>query len=284
MGQKKHHLLFDEQDERFEISVAGMRNGAFIYLESSSQITSQCSYLDANKPKGQFKAITPRKDGVRHIVEDDGKDFYILTNENAKNFRLVKVSCKAPKFENWQELIAHREDVFLTEVDVFVNHLVVYERQGGLPRLRIQDSRTGGVRYVSFPESVYEVVPANNFVFDTDKLLLNYGSLATPMSALTCDMTTGLTTVRKQAEVLGYDQSQYKCERIFAPAEDGTLIPMSLVYKGELVKDGSRKFHVLGYGAYGLGLPADFRLTRLNLLDSRHCLCHRPHPWWQRTR
>jgi oligopeptidase B len=267
IGQKKHHLLFEESDELFELSVDGMRSGAFIYLESSSHTTSQSSYLDANTPKGAFKPLMPRKAGVRYIVEDDGKDFYILTNENAKNFRLVKVSCLAPEPANWQEIIAHRENVLLAEVDLFANHLVVQEKHNGLMQIRIQDQTSGVIQNVSFPEPVYEVVAAQNFEFDTTMLRLSYQSLVTPPSTFACDMNSGALTLLKSEEIIGYDPSQYKCERVFAEAADGTKVPMSLVYKGELVKDASRNLHAYGYGAYGFGVPADFRQSRLSLLN-----------------
>ncbi|HEY9759944.1 MAG TPA: S9 family peptidase, partial [Oculatellaceae cyanobacterium] len=267
IGQKGHHLVFEEKDELFRVSVANTRNHALIYLNIGSHQTEEWRYIDAKKPRSEFEVILPRKQGIRYSVEDDGHTFYLLTNEDATNFRLVKTPIGKPSKENWEDVIAHNPQIYLHGMDLFAKHLVVYTRENGLGKVRIQDLVTGDVHYVSFPEPVYEVSPGGNAEFEIEALRLNYESLVTPASTFDCDLSTGALTLVKQKEVPGYDPTLYKSERLFATAADGTLVPISVVYKGDVVHDGSRPLHLYAYGSYGYGMPTDFRPSRLTLLN-----------------
>lgn len=267
VGQKGHHLVFEEKDELFRVGVSDTRNGALIYLNIGSHQTEEWRYIDAKKPRSEFEVILPRKQGIRYSVEDDGRNFYLLTNEDATNFRLVKTPVGEPSKENWQEVIAHNSQVYLHGMDLFAKHLVVYTRENGLGKVRIQDLVTGNVHYVSFPEPVYEVSPGANAEFEIEALRLSYESLVTPASTFDCDLSTGALSLVKQKEVPGYDPTLYKSERLFATAADGTLVPISVVYKGDVVHDGSRPLHLYAYGSYGYGMPTDFRPSRLTLLN-----------------
>jgi oligopeptidase B len=267
VGQKAHHLVFEEKDELFRVGVGGARNRHLIYLNIGSHQTEEWRYIDAKKPRSEFQVILPRKQGIRYSVEDDGRNFYLLTNEEATNFRLVKTPIGTTGKENWEEVIAHNPKVYLRGMALFAKHLVAYTRENGLGKVRIQDLRTGNVHYVSFPEPVYEVSSGGNMEFDVEDLRLNYESLVTPASTFDCDLSTGALTLVKQKEVPGYDPSLYKSERIFATADDGTMVPMSLVYKGDVVHDGGRHLHLYAYGSYGYGMPTDFRSSRLTLLN-----------------
>lgn len=267
VGQKGHHLVFEEKDELFRVGVSDTRNGALIYLNIGSHQTEEWRYIDAKKPRSEFEVILPRKQGIRYSVEDDGRNFYLLTNEDATNFRLVKTPVGEPSKENWQEVIAHNSQVYLHGMDLFAKHLVVYTRENGLGKVRIQDLVTGNVHYVSFPEPVYEVSPGANAEFEIEALRLSYESLVTPASTFDCDLSTGALSLVKQKEVPGYDPTLYKSERLFATAADGTQVPISVVYKGDVVHDGSRPLHLYAYGSYGYGMPTDFRPSRLTLLN-----------------
>jgi oligopeptidase B len=267
VGQKGHHVVFEEKDELFRVGVASTRNRNLVYLDIGSHQTAEWRYIDASKPRSVFKVIVPRKQGIRYSVEDDGRNFYLLTNEGATNFRLVRTPIGKSGEKNWKEVIAHDPKVYLHGIDVFARYLVAFTRENGLGKVRIQDLGTGNVHYVSFPEPVYEVSPGGNLEFDVETLRLGYESLVTPSSTFDCDLTTGTLTLIKQKEVPGYDPSLYKCERVFATASDGTQVPISLVYKGEVVHDGSRKLHQYAYGSYGYGMPTSFGASRLTLLN-----------------
>jgi oligopeptidase B len=269
LGQKGHHLVFEETNEFFNVGLSTTRSGKFILLNLHSFQSAETLYLHSDKPKEAFKVVLPRESGTRYSVDDDGKQFLILTNKDAKNFRLVKAPYSTPSAEHWVEFIAHRPDVLITDINVFASHVVVYEMENGLPKIRIQDQEGGAFKYVTFSEPVYEIAAGPNHEFDATNLRFFYESLVTPPSTYDCDLQTGSLTLLKTKEVPGYDPSLYKTERLFATASDGTKIPMSIVYKGELVLDGSRPCHLYGYGAYGYGIPTSFRPTRLSELDRK---------------
>jgi oligopeptidase B len=269
LGQKRHHLVFNETDELFDVSLAATRTGKFILLNLHSFQSAETLYLHSDKPKEAFKVVLARESGIRYSVDDDGEQFLILTNKEAKNFRLVKAPYGTSGAEHWVELVAHRPEVLITGIDVFAKHLVVYEKENGLPKVRIQDHQGGSLKYVTFSEPIFEIegTEDDNHEFDATSLRLSYQSLVTSPSTYDCDLNTGSLTLLKTKEVPGYDPSQYKVERLFATASDGTKIPMSIVYKGELVLDGSRPCHQYGYGAYGYGIPTSFKSSRLSELD-----------------
>lgn len=267
VGCKQHHLIFEEKDEYFRIGVGKTRTGAFIYLSIGSHTTATASYIRADKPLSKFKEIMPRKPMVKYDFEDDGKNFYIVTNEDAKDYKLVKAPCRSPGRKNWQEILPHRPGVKIAGVDVFADYLVVYERENGLTKVRVQKLSTGDVHYVEFPEPLYEVGPGANHEYITDTLRLGYQSMVTPSTTFDYDLQTREQTVLKTQEVKGYEQEGYAFERIYATASDGTRVPISLVYKKDLVLDGSRPCHLYGYGSYGHTIPGGFSTVRLSLLN-----------------
>ena len=266
LGTKGHHLLHEEPDEFFLLSLSKTRPGVFIYLDSSSHTTSMASYIRANKPLSKFKQILPRKHMVKYDFDDDGKNFYIRTNDGAKNFRLVKASPRSPS-KNWKEILPHRPTVMLEGVDIFADYLIVHEKENGLGKIRVQRLSTGDVHYIEFPEPAYAISGAANFDFDVHNYRFSYQSMVKPSSTFEYDLLARTTQVLKTQEVKGYDSSLYASERIFATASDGTLVPMSLVYKRDLKLDGSRPGHLYGYGAYGISIPSGFSIARLCLLD-----------------
>ena len=239
-----------------------------IYFSSSSHTTSESSYIRSDRPNDSFKPILPRQDEIRYDVEEDGLgSFYMVTNDGAKNFRLVKTPVSAPSKENWQEIVANRDTVLLNGIDLFENHLVVYEKDGGLDKVSIRNLTTNDVHQVTFPEPAYTAGAGGNHEWSATDLRLSYASLVSPSSVLSYNMDSRALTVLKAQEVPGYDASKYMSERIFATAKDGTQVPMSLVYKKGLVKDGKNPMLLYAYGSYGYGMPTGFTSTRVSLLD-----------------
>lgn len=234
----------------------------------SSSITTEIHYLDANNSRGDFQIIHPRTTGMEYDVEHHSDYFYIVTNDEATNFKLVKTPVETPNKENWQTVIPHREDVMLSGVSLFTNHLVIYERKAGLQTARVQNLSTSKENNITFPEPTYTFYEGNNPEFNTNILRFNYTSLITPLSVFDYDMETDKRELKKETEVLGdYDKSHYKSEWLMATAKDGTQIPISIVYKQGTQKDGKNPLFITGYGSYGYSYPVMFSSTRLTLLD-----------------
>jgi len=260
-------LVYHEPDEAYFVFVGKSRSQAYILIRTSSKITSEVHYLDANQPNGAFQVFQPRVTGVEYRIEHHRDRFYIVTNEAAINFKLMSTPVTATAKENWQTVIPHREEIMLSGVSAFVNHLVIYERKGGLSTARIENLSTGKSHEITFTEPTYSFSEGNNPEFNTTTLRYNYTSLITPQSVFDYDMETQQRELKKETEVLGgYDKTQYKSEWIFATATDGTQIPISLVYKQGTQRDGNPLF-LTGYGAYGAAYPAGFSSQRLSLLD-----------------
>lgn len=268
-------LLYEETDELFRIGVWRTRSKAFVMLSINSHTTSEARFLPAGAPQGEWRTIEARAHDEEYDVEHRGDQFYIRTSDRGRNFRIVTAPVDSPGRAQWSELVAHRADVVLEDMDLFANHMVVREREAnpqhpgaGLPHLRVTDLRTGEWHRVTFPEPAYEVAPGANAEFETKVFRYHYQSLVTPPSVFDYDMETRAATLLKQTEVLGgYDATQYATERIFATAPDGMRIPISLVYRKGLVRDGAAPCLLYGYGSYGIPMPASFSSNRYSLVD-----------------
>ena len=261
-------LVYQEDDEAYYLSVGKTRSRAYILLELGSTITSEVHYLDANNPSGKFQLFQPRHTGVEYSIEHHSDRFYIVTNEEAINFKLMSTPVSSPDKTNWKTIIPHREEVLLEGIDAFADHLVIYERQKGLPTARIQTLATGEITELTFPEPAYSFSGGNNPEFKTTKFRFSYSSMITPSSVFDYDLETGERELMKETEVLGgYDRTLYASERLVAVASDGTKVPISLVYKKGINKDGSNPLWLTGYGSYGYSYPVHFSSLRLSLLD-----------------
>lgn len=273
LGNTADDLVYEEKNELFNIIVTRSRSRGYIFVTSDSFTSSEVSYIAADRPNDAFKVVLPREDNHRYYVDHHGDQFYIRTDENAKNFRLVSVPASDPQKKNWKEVIPHRKDVMLEDADFFADFYVAYEREKGLQKMRITDFKTNKSHYVEFPEPVYSTFPTSNLEYNTTKLRFAYQSFVTPSSVFDYDVQTRKRTLLKQTEVLGgYDPSQYKSERIYATASDGTRVPISLVYKNTLTMDGKRPLFLQGYGAYGVSSNVGFSSNRLSLLN-RGVIC-----------
>ena len=266
-------LVFEESDERFNVGAGKTRDGKYLLQESASHTTSEQRFLSADDPTGAWTLIAARKDEHEYYADHRNGLFYIRTNDAGRNFRFVTTPVESPGPQNWTEIIAHRGDVMLEDVDLFASFYVACEREDGLPRLRVARFVGDGVEAgpavdIGFPEPVYSAHPHTNREFVTTKFRYSYQSLVTPGSVYEYDVETGASTLLKQQEVPGgFDRDLYGSERLFATADDGAKIPVSLVYRKDKRGDGTNPLHVYGYGSYGYSLPIGFNSNRLSLLD-----------------
>ena len=268
LGTDGHDLSYEEKDEAFNIGVARGRSEKYLFLGMGSLTTSEVRFLPATEAQGEWRAIAPRIADQEYEVEHHGDHFYIRTNDAGRNFRLAKAPVTSPGREHWQEVVPVRKDVMLEGMDFFKDFYVLFERENGLPQGRVTDLRTGQGHRIAFPEPTYSAFPAGNAEFDTKVFRYNYQSLVTPSSVFDYDMEKRASTLLKQQEVLGgYDPAQYASEWVFATAKDGTKVPISLVYKKSLKRDGKAPLFLTGYGSYGFPYPVTFSSNRLSLLD-----------------
>ncbi|MGQ9671528.1 MAG: S9 family peptidase [Candidatus Aminicenantales bacterium] len=260
--------VYVEADETFETSVYKSKSKKFIIIACESTLANEYWYLEANNPSGQFRVVQPREKELEYSIEHFGDKFYIRTNYQAKNFRLMEAPLTRTTKENWKEIIPHRDDCLLEDFEVFNNFLVVEERSGGLTRLRVIRWKDRAEHYLDFGEETYTASIGNNPEFETDWLRYDYSSLTTPNSTFDYHMGTREKKLMKQQEVLGgFKPENYHAERLFAVAPDGVRVPISLVYRKGLVKNGDNPLLLYGYGSYGASTDPSFSSVRLSLLD-----------------
>ncbi len=261
-------LVHFEPDESFFLDINRTRSRRFLVLDLASHSTSEVRYASADRPEDEFRVVEPRRQGVEYSITHGGDRFYIVTNDDAPNFRLVSAPVDDAGRANWSPVLPYRPEIKLDSAEAFARHLVIWEREAGLRRLRVLELASGAEHLVSFPEPVYTVRGQENLEFDTAVFRFSYTSLVTPNSVVDYDMAARTWTVRKQTEVLGgYDPSRYRSERVFATAPDGTRVPVSLVYRLPLERDGRRPLLLQGYGSYGYSFDPAFSSNLLSLLD-----------------
>ena len=261
-------IVYHEEDNTNYIGVYESKNQQYIMIYSSSTTSSEERFLDANHPMGEFKVFQPRIKDVLYSVVPLEDRFLVLTNHKALNFKLMETPLNATEINNWSEVIPHRTDVLLESIEEFNRYLVITERFNGLTRLIIKNRETGQEKMLGFDEPAYVVYATGNVEYFTDNLRFGYISMVTPASVYEQNMLTGERKLLKQQEVLGdFDKNNYTSERLFATASDGTQIPISLVYKKGLQKNGKNPLLLYGYGSYGNSMEATFSSTRLSLLN-----------------
>ena len=264
----KNDLVYEDKDELFDVYGGRTRDRQMIFIVSGSKTSTEYRYIPADKPMEAPKVILPREAEHEYSVDHRGDLFYIRTNQGAKNFRLVTAPVSDPRKQNWKEIIAHRPEVKIDDIDLFANHLVVTEFENGLQQLRVVDLKTNKSHRLEFPEPVYTASVGVNPEFNTRTLRFAYQSLVTPASTFDYNMDTRQRTLVKQNEVPGgFDKANYKSERIFATASDGTRIPISIVYRKGTKMDGKNPLLLYGYGSYGISITPTFSSNRLSLLD-----------------
>jgi len=275
-------LLYEELDERFRIQIERTRSSAYLLLTIASHTTSEVRYLAADQPLAEFQIICHREDTHEYYADhhpgpeggSPGGIFYIRTNSTGRTFRLMTVSVEDPRRKFWREVIPTRQHVMLASVDVFQSHLALYEREDGLPYLRIvelphatPDALTNSHR-IEFTEPAYNASLVANPEFAASQLRFQYESFVTPCSVFDYDLKTRERVLLKQQPVLGgYDPTQYVSERLHASAPDGTRVPISIVYRRDTPHDSTAPLLLYGYGSYGISMPVNFSSNRLSLLD-----------------
>lgn len=260
--------IFHEADETFETFITKSKSEEFLFIVSSSTLSTEYRYLDANHPDREFKIIQPREKNLEYSVEHFKDKFYIRTNFEAKNFRLMETPVNKPSKENWKEVIAHRKDMLLEQFEIFSNFLVVEERKNGLVNFHVIKWEGKDEHDLDFGEETYTAYISVNPEFETDLLRYGYSSLTTPSSTFDYNMKTREKILLKQQEIVGdFDPKNYKAERLYATAKDGVKVPLSLVYKKGVEKNGDNPLLLYGYGSYGYSTDPSFRSDRLSLLD-----------------
>jgi oligopeptidase B len=268
VGNDKSDLLYDEKDELFDLGAGRSLDKRMIFLSSFAKTSREVRYLPADSPTGEFKVILPRHDGHEYDVDHYKGLFYITTNKDAKNFRVVTAPIDDPSEKNWKPFINHNLKVKIDGVTTFANHLIVSEKEGGLNYLRVIDMRTKQSHRITTDEADYALFIGANPEFNTATVRFNYQSMVTPSSVYDYDMNTRQRKLLKQQEVLGgYDARKYEAKRIWAVARDGVKVPISLVYKKDVKLDGTAPMLLYAYGSYGASMAPTFSSNRLALLD-----------------
>tara|TARA_B110000008_G_scaffold56650_1_gene56106 strand:- start:193 stop:2271 length:2079 start_codon:yes stop_codon:yes gene_type:complete len=269
-NSKDDELVFHEKDNTFYTNVSKSKSNKFIVIASYSTLTSEFQFLNADTPHDDFKLFSKRKRGLEYSINHFENYFYIITNtDNSKNYKLMKTSVKNTDYNNWINVIDHRKDVLIEGIDVFKNYLVVSERSNGLNRINIKKWDDSEDYYLDFNCETYSAYTTNNIDFNTNILRYGFNSLTNPPCVIDFNMETKEKTIRKQQQVLDpdFDKDNYISERIWSKSEDGTDVPISLVYKKGLQKNSKNPLLLYGYGSYGNTIDPYFSISRLSLLN-----------------
>ena len=260
--------VYYEADETFAVGVGKTKSQKYIGIQCSSTLSEEMRFIDADNPTGEFKVFHPREKNLEYSVDHFENKFLIRTNFNAENFRVMETPENKTGKTNWKEFIPHREDVLLTGMQVFKDYFIMSERKNGLTQIRIMPWDKKEEYYIDFGEETYSAYSMNMPDFDSKLLRYYYSSLTTPGSTFEYNLETREKVLLKQEEVLGdFNASDYEAKRLYAPAADGTMIPVSIVYKKGIALDGNNPTLLYGYGSYGFSQDARFSSARLSLLD-----------------
>jgi oligopeptidase B len=271
-GSADDELVFQEDDERFGVSVGRTRTGKYLLITSESKLTTEARFLATDDPHGSWQVVAPREQGVEYEIDhhhdpEHGDRWFVLTNaDGATNFKLMSVAVGDGR-DHWAEVIGHSDAVRLVDVDAFRSHLVVSERADGLERIRVVRISDGDQHTIAVPEEVYSVWVGGNPEFETTTVRYGYTSLTSPVSDFEYDLETRRSTLVKQQPVDGYDASRFETHRIWAEAPDGTRVPISIVHPRGVVMDGSAPLLMYGYGSYEITIDPTFSVSRLSLLE-----------------
>ena len=266
----ENQLVFEEQDEIFNCFVYKTLSERFIMIKSSATLSDEVSFIDANFPDSTFKVIQERQDAMEYSVSHYQDSFYIMTNKDgATNFKVMKTAIETPEMENWQDFIAHDHDVLLEDFDLFEDYFVISDRFNGLNRIRIKAWDNTVDYFLPFDNETYTAFTSANFQFQTKKLRYNYNSMTMPPSVIEFDMETREEVILKTQPIEdpNFNATDYQSERIWATAKDGVKVPISLVYKKELIKEEGNPLLQYSYGSYGHTIDPYFSISRLSLLD-----------------
>jgi oligopeptidase B len=269
VGSDKNDLLFEEKDVLFNIGVGRSRDKKMLILASNAKTMREDRYLSADNPTGDWKIISPRRAGHEYSADFDNGEFYIVTNKDAENFRIVRAPLNDPSEKNWTEFVPHNPAIKVDGVDFFKDYAVISEVENGLEYLKVMDMKTRrAATRIATPEDVYTMGLSANPEFETPVIRYNYASMITPNSTYEYNFKTGKSELIKQQEIpSGYDKTQYETKRLWAVARDGVKVPISIVWKKGTKLDGSAPMLLYAYGSYGFSTPPNFSTARLSLLD-----------------
>ncbi len=267
IGDKKSILIYEEKDPTYSVSVNKSLSEHFLFINSNSTTTSEVRFLSSSKVKSLPTLIQARTRGLEYSVEDGGDRFFVLTNHNAQNFQIMETTREKPDLSNWKTVVAHNPSILLESMLVFDSHIVSFQREKGLTHLILLLRKDGTTRDIPFSDPAYVANFYTNAEYDSKDLLYSYQSLTTPYTVFAWDFATQQSREIKQTKVNNYDAKLYTSERVEVKARDGTMIPMSLVYKKGLQKTGKNPSLIYGYGSYGLSMDPSFRSSRVSLLD-----------------
>ena len=268
LGENKNELVYEERDELFDIGVHRSRDKKMILLGAAAKTMREYRYLPADNPRAELKLILPREKDHEYSVDYYAGNFYITTNKNAKNSRIVVAPIGDPSEKNWREFVAHNPAVKIEDINFFKTHAVVSERENGLEFLRVIDLKTNKQTRIQTPEEVYSMSLSANPEFEQTKIRYVYNSMVTPPSTFDYDLTTGKSVLLKQQEVLGgYDPKNYETKRVWIAARDGVKVPVAIVYKKGVKFDGSAPMLLYAYGSYGISIEPTFSSNRVSLLN-----------------
>ena len=265
----KNELLFEEKDVLFNIGVGRSRDKKMLFLGSQAKTSREYRYLPADNPTGEWKTIAPRREGHEYAADFNNGEFYIVTNKDAENFKVVRAPLADPSEKSWTDFIPHNPAIKIDDINFFKDYAVVSEVENGLEYLKIMDMKTRRApRRIPTPEDVYTMGTDRNPEYDTGSVRYNYSSMITPNSTYEYNFKNGKSELLKQQEIpSGYDKSQYETKRLWATARDGVKIPLSIVWKKGTKLDGSAPMLLYAYGSYGFSMTPNFAFTRLSLLD-----------------
>ncbi len=261
-------LVFHEKDATFNLDIGKTKSKKYLLIASSQTLSDEYRYLDADNPDGDWSVFQPRERDLEYSVDHAGGKWYIRTNMDAKNFRIMSAGEGATQKGDWEEVIPHRKDVFVHGVEFFKNYMVLEERVHGIRNIRIKSWDGTDDHYVDFGEDSFVAELSDNWEYDTDAVRIVYQSMTTPSTTYDYNMADKKLELKKQQEVLGgFDPNNYKSERVYATARDGAKVPVSIVYRKGFKKDGTQPLLLYAYGSYGASMDPSFRSTRLSLLD-----------------
>jgi len=267
IGDKSPTLVYDEKDELYDIGVDRSLDRKYVFLQSTSKSTYETRYLRADRPGDPLKVVIPRRSDHRYDVDHHAGRFLIVTNSGAEDFRIVSAPVATPDEKHWKDLVPARRGIHIDGLVVFDDYAVVAERRGGFAGFEVLDFTNGKLTPVVFEEAAHAAFPSQNHEHRSTSFRYSYTSFVTPNSVYDLDLRTGTRTLLKQTEVPGYDPSAYASELQYATARDGTRIPVALVYRRGVKRDGSAPLLLYGYGSYGISTEPTFSATRLVLLD-----------------
>ena len=268
VGDARHELIYEEKDERYYVDVGLSRSHQWLIQTRSSNSSSEVAVLPAASPNGTWKLVSPRRQGREYYLDHRGDLFWIRTNDRGKNYRLVTAPMADPDSAKWKEIIPHRMDAMISAVSCFKDHIVIGEREGGLPGLAVLDPVTFVKRRVPFQEKAYTVGGSSNAEFDTPTFRYTYQSFLAPSSVYDLDLKSFESKLLKRTEVLGgWDPSRYAMERLWATASDGVKVPITILFRKDLRRDGTAPCLLYGYGSYGSPSNVTFSSNRFSLVD-----------------